>query len=302
VSVLALLLLAATPADVTLERCPRVSESEVRRLTRIELANGGSSTLRIRATVECVASEAVVRVDDPVTRKSLSRTIDLANVDAKVLPRYLALAIAELVEASWAELTLPAPRVVEPSGEAPGQEVRAAAEAQVRAPGPLRLEAFALARRFPSSKLWQLGGGVRLALSGPILGGLLEIDAAHGQRDTGLGQIAVDSATAALSLTGTVPLDSSVTFTGSLGGRVGVGIVTGTPFDSALIRGGSFAAVWLGPCASVKAIASLGHWFASLALEGGLTLLGVQGTFNGLSGPGLVGPWFGLSLGIGVRP
>ena len=300
---LALLWLAAAPAEVSVGHCPRVAEAEVRRLTRIELANGlGASSLGIRATVECVASEAVVRVDDPVTRKSLSRTIDLANVDPKVLARYLALAIAELVEASWAELTLPAPRVVEPSGVAPAQEARAAAEAQVRSPGPLRLEAFGVARRFPTSSLWQLGGGVRLALSGPILGGLLEVEAAHGQRATRLGDVGVDSATAALLMTGTLPLDWPVTFHGSVGDRIGVGIVTGTPFDPGVARGASFAALWLGPCAGVKTIASWRHWFASLALEGGLSLLGVQGTVNGASGPGLVGPWFGLSLGIGVRP
>ncbi len=292
---------AAGAGDVQVDACLNVTEAEVRRLTRLELSRSGPSA-PIHATVECVNGGALVRVDDPVTRKSLARTIDLKHVTSKTMARYLALAIAELVEASWAELNLQAPRIVEPIGDPPGSEQRAAAVEQVRSPGPVRLEAFGVARRVFTTNLWQLGGGARVSFSGPVLGAALEVEGAHGQRSTALGTVAVDSATVSLLATLSAPELGAFTLSGGLGARGGVGLVTGTPFDPISSRGGSLLAPWLGPCVTLRGIATWRAWFVSLNVESGLTLLGVQGTVSGARGPGLVGPWLGLSLGVGARP
>lgn len=244
---------------------------------------------------------ALVRVDDPVTRKSLSREVDLSRVPAKTLPRYLALAIAELVEASWAELTLPR-RVVEPTGLAPPAEVRAAAEAQVRAPGPVRLEGFGVARRLLATNFWQVGGGGRAFISGERWGGELELEAAHGARHTSLGLVSADSVTLAAELTWRAPEQGALTFVAGAGGRAGLGFITGTPSDVTQATGGTIASAWVGPCVSARGEWRLGALFLSATLEGGLSLLGLRGTIAGAGGPGLAGAWLGLSLGFGGRP
>lgn len=295
------LAIAVAAAEVQVDPCLGVAEAEVRRLTRLELGRSGPSA-PIHASVECVKGGALVRVDDPVTRKSLARTIELKQVTSKTMARYLALAIAELVEASWAELTLPTPRVVEPLGEAPASEQRSAAAEQVRVAGPVRLEAFGVARRVFTTNLWQFGGGARILVSGPLVGGLLEVEGAHGLRPTALGTVAVDSATVALLVTLTAPSLGPVTVSGAVGARGGVGLVTGTPFDPARSSGASLLAPWIGPCGALRGIATWRSWFISLGVESGLTVVGVEGTVAGAPGPGLIGGWLGLSLGLGARP
>ncbi len=51
----------------------------------------------------------VLEVDDALTNKSVRREVDLGDVPASGRPRALALAAAELLRASWAELALPPP-------------------------------------------------------------------------------------------------------------------------------------------------------------------------------------------------
>jgi hypothetical protein len=62
----------------------------------------------IRLEDACAANGAVgIAVDDAATDKSVRRTVELGAVPAQARARVLALATAELLRASWAELILP---------------------------------------------------------------------------------------------------------------------------------------------------------------------------------------------------
>jgi hypothetical protein len=81
---------------------------------RVELATPGDTAggALARVSIElprCAAdaSEFLVTVDDATTRKSVRRAVDLADIPAATRPRALALAVAELLRASWLELALP---------------------------------------------------------------------------------------------------------------------------------------------------------------------------------------------------
>lgn len=84
----------------------------MRRIVGIELAVepvdvDTLGTTRVRAS--CTRDATLLEVDDGVTGKLTSRRIDLEGTARVARSRLLALAIAELVSASWAELRLRPP-------------------------------------------------------------------------------------------------------------------------------------------------------------------------------------------------
>jgi len=99
---------------------------------RVELATPGDTAggALARVSIElprCAAdaSEFLVTVDDAATRKSVRRSVDLADIPAATRPRALALAVAELLRASWLELALPtAPAPASPVPEPVRDTVR----------------------------------------------------------------------------------------------------------------------------------------------------------------------------------
>ena len=100
--------------------CLDVEQAEVRRIVAIELRAlmmGSDSAEPItRVAVDCYNPLVEIRIEDPVTGKSLERRIDLSTSERSIRARLLALAIAELVSSSWTELdSNPEPTVV-PAG------------------------------------------------------------------------------------------------------------------------------------------------------------------------------------------
>ncbi|MGC4092848.1 MAG: hypothetical protein QM756_34185 [Polyangiaceae bacterium] len=83
--------------------------------------------------VQCNGSKVVVEVHDPLSRKIVQRRFDFGPAASRARGRLVALAAAELVLASWAELAvLPAPRV-EPEGPPPSPVQRELARKHVEA-------------------------------------------------------------------------------------------------------------------------------------------------------------------------
>jgi hypothetical protein len=82
---------------------------------------------------QCVvdAASVTLHVDDAVTRKHVERFVDLGDVRGSVRTRALALAVAELLRASWAELELP--EVPSAAVEVPS-ELRRAVHTRMTAP------------------------------------------------------------------------------------------------------------------------------------------------------------------------
>jgi hypothetical protein len=129
------------PASVGIVRAecepPLVDGARLLDHLRIELGADGVETvedgaspglLAILRLDGCDPAALVATAEDPLTRKTVQRPISLAEVSERARPRTLALLLAELLRASWAELALAA----EPATEVPAA-VRAALGRRVEA-------------------------------------------------------------------------------------------------------------------------------------------------------------------------
>src|SRR5207253_2724669 len=150
-------------------------------------------------TVRCAETRADMRVEDPLTSKSVSRSIDLAGTAPIARPHLLGLSIVELISASWFELASDAPAAGPQEAPAARQAARAVVEQRVARPRTQRLAATAAALAFPRAPLcW--GGG--LAAGGELRGWFgwsADATFARGERGTPLGSVLVDTASGAVS-------------------------------------------------------------------------------------------------------
>src|SRR5262249_33713515 len=147
----------------------------------------------------CQGDTVVLRVDDPISGKSLSRDVDLAGAMPRARPRLVALALVELISASWSELDAPAVHAA---------TVETHTAAPISLPlGPrdtprLRLAVLAGGLDFVSNTDVLASGGVRLARDAAFgafgsVGWAADAQAAHGSRRVSLGSVDVDVTDAA---------------------------------------------------------------------------------------------------------
>jgi hypothetical protein len=121
---------------LTIDECDRLDEPSVQRIFAADL--GASVTVEYgpdvtEVSIECEGPRVIVRVRDPISRKSLRRSFDSTSFGERGESRLIAIAASELVLASWAELSHnPAP-AVEPEGPKPSVESLTTARASVRA-------------------------------------------------------------------------------------------------------------------------------------------------------------------------
>jgi hypothetical protein len=159
---------------LVLEPCVNAPAAEVRRLLAIDLPNllvdgngePGETTL---ATITCDGTLTLLRVDDPLTKKALTRFIDLRAALPAARARLLALATSELIFASWTELvTNPEPAVPAagpPVSPEAREEVAALVEERPQRSFSLpRLRVLALAggQSFFNRLGFWFGGGLRV--------------------------------------------------------------------------------------------------------------------------------------------
>jgi len=126
---------APPPVSLTLERCPHLKTAEVERIFSAEL--GSPTTVPgdpnvTAVTIVCEGVRVLVRVKDPLSRKTVQRSFDTATFDEKATPRLVALAASELVLASWAELYSNPTPTVQPEGPPPTPEASTAVRQTLR--------------------------------------------------------------------------------------------------------------------------------------------------------------------------
>jgi hypothetical protein len=289
------LLLAATPVQVVADPCVGVSAVEVQRIVTVEPSGSRGTTASVQAHLSCRDGAVEVRVDDAITRKSLLRSIDLTPLAESTRARYVALAIAELVAASWSELLLPKPRVV-PTGPPPSEAERAAA-VQALPTSRFTLLAAATGRTFPRPGLWLAGANLRVQSTAPgQLGLAIELAGAHGSARIQGGTVNVDILDGAAFLT----WSSSQSFLASTVGagvRAGGARLLGIPSDTASFTGGSIAGALAGPCAMGQLSLGSPSVGASLGLEVGIPVWRLHGEVDGVTVVRLEGVWTSASLG-----
>ena len=301
--------------QVDIDACTGASPEEARRLLRIELGAllvdaAPSGEVVTHAIVSCAARTVRLRVDDPITGKSLTREVELDESDVASRSRLIALAVAELVDASWTELESNPRPEVPPAGARPPPAAVEAARRVVKHRRPRQIDAevgvtrmmVVVSRRaFFSESTAQWGGGMRLGCDEfTHVGWTADILAEHGETEVSLGKVALDTLTLGGSLY-SYRRWSPVTFQLGAGLRLGAARLSGTPYASQSARAGSGIAPWGWPTAiAAVRLRPIGPLVVEVSGEVGYVVLPMNGNVAGRTEVTISGPWVGAQLGLGM--
>jgi hypothetical protein len=283
--------------------CDQALAEEARRIAAIELhavlVNAAPDAATTQISAACSAESASLRVIDPTTGKAVERSVALGQAAPSARARLLALAMAELVVASWSELEdNPAPQAAPAAPLAP----LSTREAARRAIAPRRMELQALAEaHWLASRDLIFGAGARSEhwVSERFF---LRFDALflYGELSRATGSIALTmpSVSSALGASfGSGWLQPRV----SVGARAGYAWMSGIA-ASAATTGGHQQGVWGGPELGLELAAwshARVHPVLSFAL--GAHLFGLKGKVNAGRDVMATGLWSSLSLGAALR-
>jgi hypothetical protein len=269
------------------------------------------AVLEIRAEA-CDAPQrnVIVHVEDAATRKSLERRVQLTDVGEASRPRALALAVAELLRASWLELAMPdAPP---PQAEVP-QVVRQAVQNRIGAmtlPAPRYrgellggdrdVSVTAAWRAYPTARASLVGGQVGMAVPVARKDWLARVDtgAVFGSTQDELGEVALGVAwfgAAFLYTTG-----PEAPFSLALGPRLDVGVAwaSGNPLDQTISSN-----VGSGFIASASVLGSLRErvgesWRIAVEMQTGMVVVPFEADADSRRVTGIDGAMFGLAVGV----
>jgi len=127
---------AAPPAHLEVEGCPTLDARSVQRIFAADLGTPETSEAGpdvTEVTVTCENDRVTIRVRDPISRKTVKRSIDPKSFGSGAESRIVAIAASELVLASWAELSANPKPQVPPDGPAPSEAAVETARGVVRA-------------------------------------------------------------------------------------------------------------------------------------------------------------------------
>jgi hypothetical protein len=270
---------------------------------RVELASSGPACCTIVAPDAPIAPPGVtlalegcdpaaddlgVEVADLTRVTTRSRRISLADVAPAARPRALALAVAELVR-SIEQAPSPAPPPAAPPAAHPSA-----------APLPFapRVAALVELRAYRThSLLW--GGGVGLAVDHGRWRAGLDLDAASGGRQVGLGTIDVTLASARLAFGPRFSAGVSALDLG-LVGELGWARIDGQSGEPGVSAGsGSGLTVAVGARAGIEAPATRAVR-VRVGIEAGGVARSLTGTENGASAAGISGAYLLVAAGVGT--
>jgi hypothetical protein len=271
--------------------------AEVRNVVRVELGELLTDEPDVHgdhahASIGCEGAIAILRVDDPITHHSLWRRIPLGN-DA-TQPRLLALALVELVAASWADDAPPAPAPAPPAPPPPTPTLELPSEA--------RRETLAL---FTSGGTWfsaepgaLVGPGVRIAGSTRQLGWLIDAQFRAGTSTVPAGSITTD--VIALGAAATLHVATArARFDVGAGLRGGEVRMAGTP-AAMTTHGSAFWSPWCGAFVlGTAAMPLTDRLSAALSVEAGHVISPVAGLVDGQRAAAVDGSWLQVDVGFG---
>jgi hypothetical protein len=298
---------------VAIDPCLSVARREVLRLTELELdarvvSPNVAPAHATRVDVTCSGKHVHLRVTDPVTGKSLERTLALATHEVDVTGRAVALAIAELVLTSWMELTFPDPPPRAVGFEPPPPEISDLAEerAVTRGARSGRLDhVLAVAQLQGPFRGFGVGwgGGARLGwnFGNDWLGGDIDLIAAQMEADAELGAVRASTWSSAPRVSFKWWVEP-VWLEVSPGFRVGLARLVGSPGDEEEARGGVVAGIWGGPLSYAGFGVEAWNLAFTLGVEAGYSFQSVSGRVDEDTSVAISGPWFAASAGIGWGP
>lgn len=315
-------LVVACPSGTDPEHAPAAvaRETEAKKLLALELGAavvGASADVTV-VRVSCappLATLMTIRVDDPITRKSSSRDIDVAGYPESARARVLALAVAELVSASWSEVvTNPAPKVP-PAGPEPAIREREAVRSRAL---PLYEPALTSPRtlvvgvvvRSVVGQVGQIGGALRftndVVQSGRFAMGVsFDVASTQGRTDTTLGRVTATAFDVGASLYGDIRFGERVQLRAGPGVRVGSATLEGRPTNTVPTDAGTISGVFTAPHGSLalRILTASAFLFELGAEAGGI----VGGPTGRVIGAGTVdeisfdGGYVALSAAVGAR-
>lgn len=316
--------------------CPYLRSKEVSRVLLAELRAEPASatdTDATRVVAQCVGELLVLEVTDPVSRKFVRRHFALRDPEHPGMSRLVGIAAAELVLASWAELSLnPKPRV-EPDGPAPTPRQLDATRQRVAShqpteqapdlpprrleepvveetppspePSPkrertgsqLRVVALGSRRSFFShdGALW--GGGARIG-SEPLVRTSWAADTLFesGEIRQGRNVYQIDS----LTLGGQLLFYQRVLpVTFRFGGGLRAGLTVAAPESEDAGRGARAVSPWGWPLMVLDVSVCLDRAVFELSAEASYVAVPVS---SGATAETLRGAWFSTQLGVGFLP
>ncbi len=299
--------------SISVDECVEVDAAEVHRLFGIELGTSVPEAVQIddpddpeatQVQVLCDGELVSLRVQDPVTGKSLMRRIALGD---KGRERLLSLAVMELLVASWIELEATPDPKVKPVDRRAKENARRSARriAKQRLPpknGRWRTTTSVLGAVSLASPGMHGGGGVRVELDGPNgYGWGADIVVQRTTHELELGDVSVSSIGGGLSVHAHRTW-GAFRLRGALGARVGAVSMSGEPTDPDVADGGSFTARFAGPFARLTVgVEAARRVTVQLSAEPGYHLLPVRGTVNKVDTTKVEGPWLAGTIALGVR-
>lgn len=300
---------AAPPVALDLSGCPDVDAAAVARIVDLEMTAGPveADADSTQVAVVCEGSAARITVVDPVTGKSMARTIALVGTPRDARARLIALAVVELVIASWAELEAvpePAVPVVERTAST---TTRTAAHRVVRP--RLRREpvatapetSFAGVARIGHSSLGLTGGAALVWMfdRGARWGFGADLAVVRASEATLVGRVIVDGLSGGAAAYAHMPV-GGFTLSAGAGVRVELVRVLGEPVDTDRAIGDSFLAPTGGPrfelCARTP---PAGGPTVVVIAEAGYRLLAARGRVADAEPVAFDGAWLSVSAGVG---
>ena len=297
------------PVAVELRNCEPSLAVEIRRILGVELrativdaAEGRDPVTRVVAA--CRDAEVELLLGGTASATPTERRVALTEAVPTGRARLVALAIAELVAASWQESEAPAePAKPVLPPQPPQSPPEPGVSEHARALNPeisVMVEGLGIVRAFPGSELWLLGTGAR-AVCTPIrpLRLTLETTIEWGSVSRSTGRVTARVMGGALGLGWGIERSWAFLMPW-LGARGGVARLTGEPSADAT-TGESQSGLWLGPelgmAASLFPRAAV---HVTLALSAGALLRGVQGKVADDRDVDVRGLWAGLMVGVGL--
>jgi len=303
------------PLRLQLDQCPDMDRMTVRRVVSMELeaslATESQAGAITTASAQCADGRVHLIIEDPVTGKRMTRTLDLEDQPRPLRSRLLGLAISEAVLASWLELQLtPEPTPSRPDAVAQPEARRAAAhiaERRLQEKPPARAKAPAetvigtIVRRFSSGLLtFGLSGSARHWLDrSPHAGIGIDTDVGYGEQSVSVAR----AKSVSMSMAPSLLMRSSfgrITVAAGAGWRLSMAWLSGEPANP-FQPGRAGWRAWTGPFLSADLGVPLsGSLFLRASVEIGHVLVPARGRLAATTVIALEGSWLGGLLSVGT--
>lgn len=289
------------------------------------LSEGASLALIAIDALPCTedATLLAITIDDLATQKSVRRTVDLSDIAADARARTLALAIAELLRASWAELALPDAdasmwpipseqrealvarlRMREPTPAPPPSPVNVAPPLPNVRPDTTPtffLDASLEETVFPSNARGLLGARVGFSVLIKELPLRLRLDAGFGRSVSHHpeGDISMNLFTGGVGIFLT---STRRFFFFEVGPRfqLGWGWENGDPASASVLGNGGGAVIAMLGLACAVGFRVQDSMFAVLGVEAGAVTAGLNGNIDGATRSAMAGEYINVRLAYGV--